>query len=121
MSRIPVKVGVGLNESELGHGPTGRTLAGLSSNSKSDGYIARRLQTDHFTGKRPTPSAVVGYHRVLEDGPEVCSSENVAEHSEHRQEYSDSDRYTTDVLNENSNPVFGAAIMTTDQRNQLRK
>jgi hypothetical protein len=33
--------------------------------------------------------AVAGYCRVLEDGPEICSSESAAEYSEHGEEYSD--------------------------------
>jgi hypothetical protein len=38
--------------------------------------------------------AVAGYHRVLEDGPETCSSESTAQSSKHGEEYSDSDMLT---------------------------
>jgi hypothetical protein len=40
--------------------------------------------------------AITGCRRVLEDGPEVCTSES-AERREHREEHSDSDMYTADI------------------------
>jgi hypothetical protein len=43
--------------------------------------------------------AVAGCRRVLEDGPEMCSSESAAEYSERGEEYSGSDIYTPDMMN----------------------
>jgi hypothetical protein len=44
------------------------------------------------------------------------SSESAAEYSKHEEEYSDSDMYTRDMLDEKDKP-----ILTTEQANWLRK
>jgi hypothetical protein len=62
-----------------------------------------------------------GYRRVLEDGPETCSSESAAEYGKHGEAYSDSDMYTPGMLDESGKQIMGKAMMTTGQANRLRK
>jgi hypothetical protein len=64
--------------------------------------------------------AVARYQQVLEDGPEVCSSESEAEYSDHGEQWLASDIYTPDMLDENGNPILARATMTTEQANLLR-
>jgi hypothetical protein len=55
--------------------------------------------------------AVAGHKHMLEDGPEVDTSES--EKEEHGCELSG--MYTSNMLDENGNPVLGRASMTMEQ------
>jgi hypothetical protein len=59
--------------------------------------------------------AVAGYSKVLGDGPESCSSESSAEHSDRGEEYSASEMYTPDMLDAKGKPVLARATLTTEQ------
>jgi hypothetical protein len=58
---------------------------------------------------------VAGYRQVLEAGPDVCDSESDAEYSDHGEKWSDSETYTSDMLNEKGEPDLGRARLTTEQ------
>jgi hypothetical protein len=62
--------------------------------------------------------AVAGYRRVLEDGPEFCSSETSVEYSDHGDELTG--MYAPDLLDEHGKPVLARATLTTEQANVLR-
>jgi hypothetical protein len=64
--------------------------------------------------------AIASYRRVVEDGPEIWSSESAVEYSEHGEEYSDSEMYTTDMIDETSEPVLAGAMMTQEQAELVR-
>jgi hypothetical protein len=64
--------------------------------------------------------AVAGYRQALEDGRDVRDSESDAEYSDHGEEWSDSEMYTLDMIDEKGKPVLGRARMTTAQANALR-
>jgi hypothetical protein len=62
--------------------------------------------------------AVAGYRQVVEDGPELCSSESEAEYSDHWEELTG--MYTPDILGPDGKPVRERAKLTTGQANALR-
>jgi hypothetical protein len=55
--------------------------------------------------------AVAGYKRVLEDGPDACSSENEADCSDHGEQWLNSNMYTPDMLDEKGKPLLARATM----------
>jgi hypothetical protein len=63
--------------------------------------------------------AIAGHRRVLEDGPEFCSSESEAEYSDRREELTGI--YTPGMLGEDGKPVLARATMTTEQEDRLRE
>jgi hypothetical protein len=63
--------------------------------------------------------AVARYRRVLEDSPEISSSEDAAEYSEYGKEYSD--MRTADMRGEDGKPILARATMTTEQANRSRQ
>jgi hypothetical protein len=63
--------------------------------------------------------AVAGYRRVLEDDPEMCTSQSSAEYSDHGEEYSDSEMYTPDMLDGEGQRMLARATLTTEQANAL--
>jgi hypothetical protein len=42
--------------------------------------------------------AVSGYRQVLQNGPDVCNSESDSDHSDHGEEWADSEMYTAEML-----------------------
>jgi hypothetical protein len=63
--------------------------------------------------------AVGSYRLVLEDGPDVCTSESENEHSDHGEVLEG--MYTPDVLGSEGHPVLDRAKMTEDQARGLRE
>jgi hypothetical protein len=51
--------------------------------------------------------AVASYRQVLEDGPDVCSSESDSENSDHGENWSFADMYPPDMLDEDGKPKNG--------------
>jgi hypothetical protein len=49
--------------------------------------------------------AVAGYKQVLEDGPDVCSSESEAEYRDHGEMWLDDTMYTPDMTDKKGKPV----------------
>jgi hypothetical protein len=61
---------------------------------------------------------VAGYRLVPEAGPDLCSSESLAEYSDHGDELTGMG--TEAMLDEEGEPVLGRARMTENQANRLR-
>jgi hypothetical protein len=64
--------------------------------------------------------AVAGYRQVLEEGPDVCDSENDADYSDHGAKWADSEMYTPDMMNEKGKPDSARVRLTAEQANALR-
>jgi hypothetical protein len=65
--------------------------------------------------------AVAGYRQVLEDGPEVCSSQSEAEDSDNGEQALYAEMYTPDILGYGGKPVQGRASLTTEQANVAKR
>jgi hypothetical protein len=78
----------------------------------------RLLQWGETNGKTeelmatPKSIAIAGYHRVFEDGPDLSRTGSAAGSSDHSEEYSDSEMYTTDILDEDGKPALSRATMS---------
>jgi hypothetical protein len=59
---------------------------------------------------------VAGSMRVLEDGQGLYSSESAAQYSDHGEELTG--MYTSEMLDENGNPVLNRATIPTEQADQ---
>jgi hypothetical protein len=51
--------------------------------------------------------AVAGYKQVLEDGPETCNSESDSDHSDHGEDWADSNMYTSEMLGPDGKKIRG--------------
>jgi hypothetical protein len=63
--------------------------------------------------------AVCSYRLVLEDGPDVCTSESENEYSDHGEVLEG--MYISDVLDSEGHPILDRARMTEEQARRLRE
>jgi hypothetical protein len=64
--------------------------------------------------------AVAGYRQVLEDGPDVCKSEDDAEYSDHGEQWTYAEMYTPEMLGPNGKPKTNQVRLTTEHASALR-
>jgi hypothetical protein len=96
----------------------------LGTTPESD---SRLFQSEESSGKSEEwmltgkSIAITGHHRVFEDGPELSPTGSPEGSIDHGGDYSDSEMYTNDMLDEEGKPVLARANMSAEQANPLRE